>query len=393
MKPTAKKIGILLAGVCVALLFLLGGCSLKPTESDGQRAVQNQITQDSEGRITLTEFHKTNGQAAEVNGVKLYSLEFEAEIAFTEACRWLLADPVNRKYSFRTAAIPQSNMNQIQTLLGHLNTGDGSAVAKGQIVKITGTISFEKKEKGWSVEGITIGNATLVASSKNDSQITNERQNNPNSNALTAVSQPPSTIIPKSTPSQPSKDELLLILTDLRNIDAAENQWALMNRKNTGDSATESDIKLYLPNNQFPVHPLGGSYILNSVGQNTKSSIYGSVDDITSKYHDLIYPKERRDFGNMTPDQIRNLVANDLRWIDGAKNQWALEQAGARIFGKIQSKNWGSDKDKQLQKPDEDDLKPYLYGGYFPEHPPAGNYIINAIDQPPVSSVYGNLLQ
>ena len=72
---------ILIVSLCAAIT----GCSSKVSEADGKKAVQNQITQDAQGRIALIGFHKTNGQQAEVNGVKLYSMEFEAEIEFSEA--------------------------------------------------------------------------------------------------------------------------------------------------------------------------------------------------------------------------------------------------------------------------------------------------------------------
>src|ERR1039457_2533982 len=73
----------------VSSAFIFAGCSSKPSEGDGKQAVQNQINQDAQGRIKLVEFHKTNGQMAEINAVKIYSLAFGAEIEFTEDCKWV----------------------------------------------------------------------------------------------------------------------------------------------------------------------------------------------------------------------------------------------------------------------------------------------------------------
>jgi hypothetical protein len=71
----------------IGFAFSLVSCSAQPSAADGQQAIQNQINQDAQGRITLVEFHKTNGQLAEINAVKVYSLEFNAEIEFVEDCK------------------------------------------------------------------------------------------------------------------------------------------------------------------------------------------------------------------------------------------------------------------------------------------------------------------
>ncbi|HEY5040867.1 MAG TPA: hypothetical protein VIK53_02590, partial [Verrucomicrobiae bacterium] len=74
----------------------------------------------------------------------------------------------------------------------------------------------------------------------------------------------------------------------------------------------------------------------------------------------------------MTPDELSSEtlqnITFDLIHIDGAKNQWALENG--KVAGSI---------------PTEDDLKPYL-SGRFPEHPSGGHYIINPVGQNPESS-------
>jgi hypothetical protein len=64
-------------------------------------------------------------------------------------------------------------------------------------------------------------------------------------------------------------------ISNLRQIDAAKNQWALENGKTNG-IVTENDIKPYIKldaNGNFPKCPAGGTYIIGNVGEAPKCSI------------------------------------------------------------------------------------------------------------------------
>jgi hypothetical protein len=69
----------------------------------------------------------------------------------------------------------------------------------------------------------------------------------------------------------------------------------------------------------------------------------------------------------------QNACINNLRQIDAAKQQWALEK------GK-----------QATDVPTWDDLKPYL--GRIPHCPAGGTYTINAVGDPPQCSVPGHEL-
>jgi hypothetical protein len=58
-------------------------------------------------------------------------------------------------------------------------------------------------------------------------------------------------------------------INNLRQFDAAENQWALEKGKKTGDVCTEEDLKPYvrLVGGQLPKCPAGGTYTINPVGE------------------------------------------------------------------------------------------------------------------------------
>ncbi len=62
-------------------------------------------------------------------------------------------------------------------------------------------------------------------------------------------------------------------INNLRQMDAAKNQWSLEKRKNNGDVPTAADITPYLFKNQLPVCPAGGSYTIGPVGETPRCSI------------------------------------------------------------------------------------------------------------------------
>jgi chromosome segregation ATPase len=72
----------------------------------------------------------------------------------------------------------------------------------------------------------------------------------------------------------------------------------------------------------------------------------------------------------------RNACINNLRLIDAAKQQWALE------------KNKPADAIPTVQ-----DLLPYFKDGNFPVCPSGGTYVINAVGELPACSVPGHVLQ
>jgi serine/threonine protein kinase len=69
-----------------------------------------------------------------------------------------------------------------------------------------------------------------------------------------------------------------LCIGNLRQLDAAKNMWALENKKQKGDLPTIADLLPYLGRNQqFPVCPDGGNYIINPIGEAPTCSIPGHV--------------------------------------------------------------------------------------------------------------------
>jgi hypothetical protein len=70
----------------------------------------------------------------------------------------------------------------------------------------------------------------------------------------------------------------------------------------------------------------------------------------------------------------RNACINNLRQLDAAKNQWALENSK-----------------KDTAVPAMDDLRPYLHGKIA--CPVGGYYTLGAVAEPPTCSIPGHTLQ
>lgn len=64
-------------------------------------------------------------------------------------------------------------------------------------------------------------------------------------------------------------------INNLRQIDAAKQQWALENEKDTDAVPAAEDLQPYLKDGIFPVCPSGGTYTINAVGYDPGCSISG----------------------------------------------------------------------------------------------------------------------
>ena len=66
-------------------------------------------------------------------------------------------------------------------------------------------------------------------------------------------------------------------INNLRQIDAAKQQWALENNKTASAVPTAQDLLPYLVDGLFPVCPSGGTYTINAVGITPTCSVPGHV--------------------------------------------------------------------------------------------------------------------
>ncbi len=109
--------------------------------------------------------------------------------------------------------------------------------------------------------------------------------------ALRATGQPPATGL---TPEQqaaaqalraqaaaqaqgmpPDQDKLMACINNLRQIDAAKQQWALENQKSADAAPTAADLAKYLRGGVLPACPAGGVYTINTIGAPPTCSVPG----------------------------------------------------------------------------------------------------------------------
>lgn len=64
-------------------------------------------------------------------------------------------------------------------------------------------------------------------------------------------------------------------INNLRQIDAAKQEWALENNKKGTDTPTQADVAHFLKNSQFPVCPNKGTYTIGPVDEPPTCSIPG----------------------------------------------------------------------------------------------------------------------
>lgn len=152
MKTTAQKSSVHIFRFVSILLFilLLSACINYPSERDGKNAFESKIKraineqiidkkQINDGTTEILSFKKVNAQRQEKSGVKLYILEYEAEIRYPKG--------LNLKYKRCLDTSQFQGWDCYLASMGGLKVRD-----KGQSEKLNGEIVFEKTEKGWRDE-------------------------------------------------------------------------------------------------------------------------------------------------------------------------------------------------------------------------------------------------
>jgi len=374
----------------------MSGCSSKPSDGDGKQAIQNQINQDSQGRIKLVEFRKTNGQLAEVNAVKVYSLEFEAEIEFTGDCKWITGLG-GSEMGFRTSQLPNKSLGALAQFAAD-DGMPGTIVKQGQQVKISGVIRFEKKENGWSVDGIDINHIIPLKESGNSIQKSDELTHQTSGSPFDAeasscldnlssiydpIRSSVSSVMFKIPVDDSGKPVTYILPSDsnsLSNLVAPNCLCCPSDKKNKIRYKIKSGIIYNDIEQPYIICPIHHFTIYADGVIKTSSGI--TLVKLQKGWFDASHACE-----NMTPAELKGKVVNDLGYIDLAKNQWRLEKPLDDL------QNNRPITDTSHATPSEDDLKRFLPKKQFPEHPPGGHYIINSVGQSPESSTYGTLSQ
>lgn len=127
------------------IALLLTGCSGAPSESMGRKMIEHKIQSQSNGKINLVSFRKTNGTGDN----NFYQVEYEAVIEFLANGAWVRGSSLDTSISFEFS-IQQVGNTQMAQFVNDLN--GATNVRQGQHTTIKGVLRFEKTEKGWRGE-------------------------------------------------------------------------------------------------------------------------------------------------------------------------------------------------------------------------------------------------
>ena len=129
MSKGKLKIGsFFLSSLLFASLLLLWGCGGMgtPSENDAKKVFSNNYEPVSLGIARIKSFQKTNGQEQDMFGVKMYTLDYSAEVEWVELTPQAAEAVYANNPSWKEPA--------------------------GYISKQTGSYHFSKTEKGWKCD-------------------------------------------------------------------------------------------------------------------------------------------------------------------------------------------------------------------------------------------------
>ena len=127
-------------------------------EHRAQEELASMVTQQSEGNIALKSFNKTDGIEKEINGTKVYELEWNADVSFLKDA-YKPIDKVEGSWSSFEVypELPQAGWNSY--LAGKLKM-----FFQGAEINIIGSSTMIKSDNGWRVEETQVKNSKVLSS-------------------------------------------------------------------------------------------------------------------------------------------------------------------------------------------------------------------------------------
>jgi len=123
--------------VFFSVLMIVSACAKNPSETDARKVFENTIrTRFDNTVIEIVSFKKVNAQTREDSGVKIYVVEYAAEMRYPNGLN------ANMKHCLDTSRFQGWDCYMFMLT-------DGRVRDKGQIEGVGGEIIFEKTEKGW----------------------------------------------------------------------------------------------------------------------------------------------------------------------------------------------------------------------------------------------------
>jgi PBP1b-binding outer membrane lipoprotein LpoB len=142
MKTIKHRTALIFHVLPILAAIFLAGCSGPPDASMGRKMLEHKIQSQSNGKINLVSFRKTNGTGDN----NVYQVEYEAEIEFLADGAWMRGSSLDSSVSFEFSTQPVGNNWMAQSLGG---LSGATNVKKGQRTTVKSVLRFEKTEKGW----------------------------------------------------------------------------------------------------------------------------------------------------------------------------------------------------------------------------------------------------
>ncbi|HRQ90989.1 MAG TPA: DUF4339 domain-containing protein [Bacteroidia bacterium] len=139
------RIGVIAAVLAILLIPLVGFVAGNgpPSAALAEEQFKARVQKESDRRMSVVSFRKTNGARGELFGAKIYLLEYEAEIVFLEDCYWYRGWS-GKDFPGTTETVEWVNKNWALRSLTPKESKE-----KGDRVRIRGDMVYEKTEKGW----------------------------------------------------------------------------------------------------------------------------------------------------------------------------------------------------------------------------------------------------
>ena len=355
-------------GMVIVCAVLISGCNSAPSSGDAEKVLRQQIESESGGQIKLVSFKKTDGQKFVENAIQRYKMDYEVEIEFKSDGTWLTRDILNHShdgltFSFSASAVSHNVFDQISS-----GAAGGTLVHNGDRGMVVGVMEGEKKESGWKFR---VGENHFVSTPA--SSPTSSSTSNSSSQAASAMQESAS-----KEQSESSKEfSPCPVPTESR-------LWGYINQSGSFIIPPTYTVVGYFidgfapvsmsENNNLSEDPVfscidvTGKVALNAVKKNGAVS-YVNAQGQTVGFSELPL---------VLKNKLIRSCANNLRKIDAAKNQWALEKG----------KRTGD-------RPLVSDLTSYMRltsEGKIPGCPEGGTYTINPVGKNPECSFLGHVL-
>jgi hypothetical protein len=353
-------------GLFLGCFLALNNCSASPSQSDAEQSLRQQIDSESGGQIKLVSFNKTDGQEFEVIGVQGYNMDYEAEIEFQADGTWFKGVQ-GIGFGFSTQQATPGSMAAFE----NQTVGGGQNVHRGDRIKIAGVMQGEKKESGWKFE---LGDSHIVSSIAAPATVAIAPA--PAAVAATPpVAQNVSSVSGNKLDFPPEAEQFLrrqfeselgAKVVSFQNVNG-EIQGIKLNAaaevEFENDMTTKGGVTVHQGDR--------ADYTAEMVGvkRNGVWRFMFSNMDVTNASNPLLFSQLQTVMQTQKNEErtveMQNACINNLRQIDGAINEWALENGKAT--GAM---------------PTMADIKPYIKlnaDGEIPGCPAGGTYTLHPV--------------